>query len=73
MYGALFQGKRRTVLLRAGVLIALIAILDWLVIGEILLGFLYLVPMLMVGSVLGRRQICVVAGSAPSLPKFSAI
>jgi len=62
MYGALFQGKRRTVLLRAGVLIALIAILDWLVIGEILLGFLYLVPMLMVGSVLGRRQICVVAG-----------
>jgi PAS domain S-box-containing protein len=49
------------VLLRAAVLIALIAVLDWWVVGEILLGFLYLVPMLMVGSVLGRRQICIVA------------
>jgi len=61
MYAVLFQGNKRTVLLRAGLLIAFIAIVDWWVVGEVLLGFLYLVPMLMVGSVLGRRQICAVA------------
>jgi PAS domain S-box-containing protein len=61
MYEMLFKGTGRAVVLRAGVVIALIALLDWWVVGEILLGFLYLVPMLMVGSVLGRRQICAVA------------
>jgi PAS domain S-box-containing protein len=42
-------------------MIAAIALLDWWVVAEIPLGFLYLVPMSMVGSVLGRRQICAVA------------
>lgn len=61
MYDLLFKGNKRSVLLRAGILIAAIAILDWLVVAEVLLGFLYLVPMLMVGSVLARREICAVA------------
>ena len=61
MYDLLFKGDKRSVLLRAGVLIAAIALLDWWVVAEILLGFLYLIPMLMVGSVLGRWQICAVA------------
>ena len=61
MYDLLFKGDKRSVLLRAGVLIAAIALLDWWVVAEILLGFLYLIPMLMVGSVLGRWRICAVA------------
>ena len=61
MYGLLFKGDKRSVLLKAGVLIAAIALLDWWVVAEVLLGFLYLVPMLMIGSVLGRVQICAVA------------
>jgi PAS domain S-box-containing protein len=62
MYDLLFKGNKRSVLLMAGVLIAAIALLDWWVVAEVLLGFLYLVPMLMVGSVLGSWQICVIAG-----------
>jgi len=61
MYGVLFKGTPRSVLLKAGALIAAIALLDWWVVAEIPLGFLYLVPMLMVGSVLSRWQICAIA------------
>src|ERR1700721_2931906 len=57
MYEVLLRGSRRTVLLRAGAMIAAIALLDWWVVAEIPLGFLYLVPMLLVGSVLNRGQI----------------
>lgn len=57
----LFQGNRHFVLLKAGVLIAAIALVDWRVIAEIPLGFLYLIPMLMVGGVLGRASILAVA------------
>ena len=61
MYAPLFQGNKRIVLLRAGVLIAAIALLDWFIIGQIPLGFLYLVPMLMIGSVVGRFPIIAAA------------
>jgi two-component system sensor kinase FixL len=61
MFVALFTGSKRTVLLRAALLIPAIALLDWSVVGEIPLGFLYLVPMLLVGSVLSQWQIGVIA------------
>jgi two-component system sensor kinase FixL len=61
MFGALFTGSKRTVLLKAGIVVAAIALVDWLVVGEIPLGFLYLIPMLMVGGVLGPWQIGAVA------------
>jgi PAS domain-containing protein len=61
MYAGLFQGNRQTALLRAGILIAVIALVDWLVIAEVPLGFLYLIPMLMVGSAVGRIPIVAVA------------
>lgn len=61
MYALLFRGNKRAVLLRAGLFIAAIALLDYAVVGEIPLGFLYLVPMLMVGSVVGRAPIFAVA------------
>lgn len=61
MYAAFFQGSRSAVLLRAALLIAAIALLDWRVVGQIPLGFLYLLPMLMAGSVLQPWQIAAVA------------
>lgn len=61
MYGVLFKGTRRSVLLKAAATIAAIALLDWRVIAEIPLGFLYLIPMVMIGSVVGRFSIVAVA------------
>src|SRR5271170_4581407 len=57
----LLRGNPKAVLLRAGLMIALIAFVDWRVEGNIPLGFLYLFPMLLVGSVLTRWQIAGVA------------
>lgn len=57
----LLRGSPRAVLARAGLMIALIAFVDWRVEGNIPLGFLYLFPMLLVGSVLKRWQIAGVA------------
>ncbi len=48
-------------LVRAMVLIALIALIDWRVETNVSLGFLYLFPMLMVGLSLSRWQIGLVA------------
>ena len=61
MFAAFFRGDKRSVLLRAGILIAAIALLDWSVVGEVPLGFLYLVPMAMVGAVLNSWQIGAIA------------
>lgn len=59
---ALLKSSRRAVLLKAFALIAGIALLDWKIVGAIPLGFLYLLPMLMVGSVLPPWQIAIIAG-----------
>jgi PAS domain S-box-containing protein len=61
MLSFLLRGSRKAVLLRAGAMIALIAFADWRIEGNIPIGFLYLFPMLLVGSVLNRWQI---AGAA---------
>jgi two-component system, LuxR family, sensor kinase FixL len=61
MDAAFFRGNKRSLLLRAAILIAVIAVLDWRIVGEIPLGLLYLVPMLLVGSVLEPWQITLVA------------
>ncbi len=53
--------NRRPLLLRVAILVALIAIADWRIDAEIPLGFLYLLPMLLVGRVLSRWQICIAA------------
>jgi two-component system, LuxR family, sensor kinase FixL len=62
MFASLFSGDKRSVLLKALLLIAVIALIDWRVVGEIPLGFLYLLPMAMAGGVLDRWQIAIVAG-----------
>jgi PAS domain S-box-containing protein len=61
MYAFFFRGNRNAVLLKAGVFIAAIALVDWRVIAQVPLGFLYLLPMVMVGSVAGRTMIVVTA------------
>jgi two-component system sensor kinase FixL len=62
MLSFLLRGTRTSVLTRAAVMTALIALVDWRVEGNIQLGFLYLFPMLLVGSVLTRWQIAAAAG-----------
>jgi two-component system sensor kinase FixL len=56
MFSSLSRGSKRTTLLSAATLIALIAVVDWLVVEDVPLGFLYLLPMLMLGKVLAPWQ-----------------
>ena len=62
MLSFLLRGTRTAVLTRAALMIVSIAIIDWRIEGNIPLGFLYLFPMLLVGSVLSRWQIAGIAG-----------
>ncbi len=61
MFSSLLGGSAKSVLLRAGLLIAAIAVVDWLLVNEMPLGFLYILPMLMLGRVLRTWQIAGVA------------
>src|SRR5580700_12087766 len=61
MLSFLLRGTRLAVLTRAAAMTAAIALVDWRIEGNIPLGFLYLFPMLLVGSVLTRWQIAVAA------------
>jgi two-component system, LuxR family, sensor kinase FixL len=61
MFSSLLGGTKKSVLLRAALLIAAIALLDWRAMEELPLGFLYLAPMLMVGPVLRPWQVACVA------------
>jgi PAS domain S-box-containing protein len=56
MFSSFFAGSKRTTLMWAGALIALIAVADWRVVEDVPLGFLYLLPMLMLGRVLKPWQ-----------------
>jgi PAS domain S-box-containing protein len=62
MLPSLFSSSKRATLIWAGALIVLIAIIDWRVVEEVPLGFLYLLPMLMLGKVLRPWQMVLVAG-----------
>jgi two-component system sensor kinase FixL len=61
MFSLLFRGSRKSVLFRAGLMIAAIALVDWRTASEVPLGFLYLLPILIVGRVLSPWQIAGVA------------
>jgi two-component system sensor kinase FixL len=61
MLSFFLRGTRTAVLIRAGMMIAAIGVIDWRIEGNVPLGFLYLFPMLLVGSVLSRGQIAGVA------------
>ena len=70
MLSTLLQGSRKSILFRAGLLIVVIAFFDARLAKELPLGFLYLLPMLMVGRVLNPWQIAVVAGLCTFLAEF---
>src|ERR1700736_3735949 len=70
MLSFLLSGSRAVVTLRALGLVALIALIDWRIEGDLPLGFLYLFPMLLVGSVLSRWQIVAVAACCTFLTEF---
>ncbi len=55
------RGTRTAVMTRAAIMTAAIALVDWRIEGNIPLGFLYLFPMLLAGSVLRRWQIAAAA------------
>jgi PAS domain S-box-containing protein len=57
IYRFLFRGSTRSILTRAAILTAAIATLDWRTVDEIPLRFLYLLPMVLAGSVLEPLQI----------------
>jgi PAS domain S-box-containing protein len=61
MLSLLFEGSKKSVLIRASLLIAAVAFLDSRLVNELPLGFLYLLPMLMVGRVLNPWPIAAVA------------
>ncbi len=61
MLSFLLRGSPAAVLSRAALMTVLIAAVDWRIEGNIPLGFLYLFPMLLVGSVLSRWQIAAAA------------
>jgi two-component system, LuxR family, sensor kinase FixL len=61
MLSFFLRGDRKAVLFKAALMIGLIAFADWRVEKDLPLGFLYLFPMLLVGSVLSRWQIVAVA------------
>jgi signal transduction histidine kinase len=61
------QGSRTRVLVWAGVFIAVIALVDWFFHEDTSFGFLYLVPMLMVGGSLTRLQMAGVAALCTGL------
>ena len=62
MFSSFFRGSRRSTLVWSGALIALIAVADWRVVEDVPLGFLYLLPMLMLGRVLRPWQTALAAG-----------
>src|ERR1051326_7934184 len=61
MLSFLVRGSRVHALTRAGVMVAVIALLDWRVEGNVFFGFLYLFPMLILGSCLPRWRLAAVA------------
>ena len=61
IFSFFFGGSKRASLIWAGAVIVLIAVIDWRVVEDVPLGFLYLLPMLILGKVLKPWQTGMVA------------
>src|SRR5580692_5182685 len=70
MLSFFLRGTRTAVLTRALMMIAAIGVIDWRIEGNVPLGFLYLFPMLLVGSVLTRWQVAGVAAACTVLTEL---
>lgn len=63
-------GGQRIRLVLAGVLVLCIALADWSVAADVPLGFLYLLPIVLASSVLGRKQIALLAAGCTFLAEL---
>lgn len=63
----LFRGSRKVILMRAALIILTVAALDWRFDANLSFAFLYLLPMLMVGTHLSRPQIAFIAALCTGL------
>jgi two-component system, LuxR family, sensor kinase FixL len=70
MFSFFLKGSRTQLLTRAGLMIAIVALCDWRVEGNVFFGFLYLFPMLMLGNCLPRWQLAMVAGGCTVLAEW---
>lgn len=70
MLSFFLKGSRNQLLIRAGAMIVVIALVDWRVTQNVLFGFLYLFPMLMLGNCLPRFQLAMVAGGCTFLAEW---
>jgi PAS domain S-box-containing protein len=70
MLSFLLKGSRSQALVQAGAMIAIIALLDWRVEGNVFFGFLYLFPMLMLGNSSPRWMLAVVAAGCTFLAEW---
>jgi two-component system, LuxR family, sensor kinase FixL len=61
MLSLFFRGSKKSALFRTCLLTLAIAFVDWRAINELPLGFLYLLPMLIVGRILNPWQIAIFA------------
>jgi len=57
----ILQWRARTVLLSAALLIAAIAVTDWKIVFEATLGFLYMFPLIVLGTIWGYRRLALAA------------
>jgi two-component system sensor kinase FixL len=62
-----YRGSHRKLLLQVAVLIAVIAVADWKINGEVPVGFLYLLPIVLASRVLNRVQIALLGLACTAL------
>lgn len=70
MLSFLVQGSRKQAVIRAALMIAVVALIDWRVEGNVFFGFLYLFPVLMLGNRLPRWQLAIVAAGCTFLAEW---
>src|SRR6516164_8675624 len=70
MLSFFLRGSRTQLLIRAGLIIVIVALVDWRVSQNVFFGFLYLFPMLMLGNCLPRWQLAMVAAGCTFLAEW---
>jgi two-component system, LuxR family, sensor kinase FixL len=70
MLSFFLQRNRNQLLIRAGLMVAIVALIDWRVEGNVFFGFLYLFPMLMLGNCLLPWQLAIVAAGCAFLAEW---
>ncbi len=67
MIRTILQWRARSVLLLAALLIAVIALIDWKIVFEVTLGFLYMFPLALLGTIWGWPRLLLAAAACTYL------